>query len=32
VVNERGTITRKAKVNTGVKEFMAFVKDIPKTY
>ena len=30
VVNERGTITRKAKVNTGVKEFMAFVKDIPK--
>jgi transposase len=30
VVNERGTITRKAKVNTGVKEFMAFIKDIPK--
>ncbi|MCK5347973.1 MAG: IS110 family transposase, partial [Desulfobacula sp.] len=30
VVNERGTITKKAKVNTGVKEFMAFVKDIPK--
>ena len=27
VVNERGTITRKAKVNTGVKEFMAFIKD-----
>ena len=30
VVNERGTITQKAKVNTGVKEFMAFIKDIPK--
>jgi transposase len=30
VANERGTITRKAKVNTGVKEFMAFIKDIPK--
>ena len=30
VVNERGTITQKAKVNTGVKEFMAFVKSIPK--
>ena len=30
LVNERGTITKKAKVNTGVKEFMAFVKDIPK--
>ena len=30
VVNERGTITQKAKVNTGVKEFMGFVKSIPK--
>ena len=30
VANERGTITRKATVNTGVKEFMAFIKDIPK--
>ena len=30
VVNERGTIIRKAKVNTGVKEFMEFVKSIPK--
>ena len=30
VVNEKGTITQKAKVNTGVKEFMVFVKSIPK--
>ena len=30
VVNEKGTITQKAKVNTGVKEFMEFVKSIPK--
>jgi transposase len=30
VVNEKGTITKKAKVNTGVKEFMDFVKQIPK--
>ncbi len=30
VVNEMGTLTKKAKVNTGVKEFMAFVKSIPK--
>ena len=30
VVNERGTITKRAKVNTGVKEFMEFVKSIPK--
>jgi hypothetical protein len=30
VVNERGTVTQKAKVNTGVKEFMAFVKSISK--
>ncbi|MBU1800580.1 MAG: IS110 family transposase [Bacteroidetes bacterium] len=30
VVNERGTITQKAKVNTGVKEFMTFVKNVPK--
>ena len=28
VVNERGTITKKAKVNTGVKEFMSFTKAI----
>ena len=30
VVNERGTISKRAKVNTGVKEFMEFVKSIPK--
>ncbi|MCP3928972.1 MAG: hypothetical protein GY705_07720 [Bacteroidetes bacterium] len=30
VVNERGTITKKAKVNTGIKEFVSFIKDIPK--
>jgi len=30
VVNERGTVTKRAKVNTGVKEFMTFVKSIPK--
>jgi hypothetical protein len=30
VVNERGNITQKAKVNTGVKEFMTFIKNIPK--
>jgi transposase len=30
VVNERGTVTQKAKVNTGVKEFMAFVKSVPR--
>ncbi|MBU8849615.1 MAG: hypothetical protein KOO64_08730 [Desulfobacterales bacterium] len=30
VVNERGTITQKAKVNTGVKEFMTFIKNILK--
>jgi len=30
VVNEKGTITQKAKVNTGVKEFIEFVKKIPK--
>ena len=30
VVNERGTVTKKAKVNTSVKEFMGFVKNIPK--
>ncbi len=30
VVNEKGTITQKAKVNTGVKEFMVFVKSMPK--
>lgn len=29
VVNEKGTITQKATVNTGVKEFMEFVKSIP---
>ena len=30
VVNEKGTVSQRAKVNTGVKEFMAFVKNIPK--
>ena len=30
VVNERGAVTQKAKVNTGVKEFITFVKSIPK--
>ena len=30
VINERGTVTQKAKVSTGVKEFMTFVKSIPK--
>jgi len=30
VVNERGTTTKKAKVNTGVKEFIGFVKSVPK--
>jgi transposase len=30
VINERGAVTQKAKVNTGVKEFMTFVKSIPK--
>jgi transposase len=30
VVNEKGTVTKRAKVNTGVKEFMEFVKKIPK--
>jgi transposase len=30
VVNERGTITKRAKVNTSVKEFMEFVRSIPK--
>jgi len=30
VVNEKGTVTKRAKVNTGVKEFMEFVKNIPK--
>jgi transposase len=30
VINERGTVTQKAKVNTGVKEFITFVKSIPK--
>jgi transposase len=30
VVNEKGTVTKRAKMNTGVKEFMAFVKSIPK--
>ena len=28
VVNEKGTVTQKAKVNTGVKEFIDFVKSI----
>jgi len=30
VINERRTVTQKAKVSTGVKEFMTFVKNIPK--
>jgi len=30
VVNERGTTTKKAKVDTGVKEFIGFVKSVPK--
>ena len=30
VVNERGTTTKKAKVNTGVKEFIGFVKSVAK--
>jgi len=30
VVNEKGTTTKRAKVNTGVKEFMEFIKSIPK--
>ncbi len=30
VVNERGVTTKKRKVNTGVKEFMHFVKSVPK--
>ena len=30
VVKEKGTITKKAEVNTGVKEFMEFVRSIPK--
>jgi len=29
-VNERGQETKRQKVNTGVKEFMEFVKSIPK--
>lgn len=30
VVNERGITTKRAKVNTGVKEFIDFVKAVPK--
>ena len=30
MVNEKGTVSQRAKVNTGVKEFMEFVKSIPK--
>jgi transposase len=30
VVNERGTTTKRAKVNTGAKEFIDFVKAVPK--
>jgi len=30
VVNEKGNTTKKAKVNTGVKEFIGFVKSVPK--
>ena len=29
VVNDKGTPTQKAKVNTGVREFMNFVKSVP---
>jgi 3-polyprenyl-4-hydroxybenzoate decarboxylase len=29
VVNERRVTTQQAKVNTGVKEFIGFVKDVP---
>jgi hypothetical protein len=29
VVNERGTTTKQAKVNTGVKEFIGFIKSVP---
>lgn len=31
VINEQGTITKRAKADTSVKEFMGFVKSIPKT-
>ena len=30
VVNEKGTVTKRAKVKTGVKEFMNFITKIPK--
>ena len=30
VVNERGTTTKRAKVDTGVQEFIGFVKSVPK--
>lgn len=30
MVNERGTTTKRAKVNTGVKEFIDFVKSVPR--
>jgi len=30
VFNEKGTTTKRAKVNTGAKEFMEFVNSIPK--
>ena len=30
VVNEKGTTTKRTKVNTGVKEFIEFVKSVPK--
>ena len=29
VVNERGTTTKRVKVNTGVKEFIGFIKTCP---
>jgi hypothetical protein len=31
VVNEKGTTTKRLKANTGVKEFMEFVKSIPNS-
>ena len=31
VVNEKGHTTRRAKVETSIKEFMKFVKNVPKS-
>ena len=30
VVNEKGTTTKRQKVNTGVKELIVFIKSVPK--